>query len=265
MNKGNWWGGEVRYFGGNPRKVKPFGDPNKLKSGDYGGYVESVIGGLSKSLNNLASGGLANGLKTIGGNILSQIAGGALDKLGRRAPQVINSILTGESTVEWHLTVGNPANPIIAIGNLALMSTAIEFYGPLGADDFPTKLKVVCSLEPARPRDSTDIISMFSRNNRTYLTYPLSSGGSPPPEYSKVKSSGKSKKQTSTGIDSLTKSAKKGIKALKSKAEESFAIISGSLSQEKLGDAAGRFSASLKNSVSSLAVIKESLDGAAKQ
>lgn len=265
MNKGNWWGGENRYYGGNPRVVKPFGDPNKLKAGDIGGYVESVIGGIAKSLGNTFEKGLAEGLKTIGGNLLSQISGSGLDKLGRRAPQVINSLLTGESTGEWHLTVGNPANPIIAIGNLALTQTVIDFYGPLGADDFPTQLKVICSLEPARPRDSTDIISMFSRNNRTYLTYPLSSGGSKPPEYSKKKASGKSKKQTVNPVDSLIKSGKKGIKALKSKAGELSASISGPISQEKLGDSASRFSASLKNSVSSLAVIKESLAGAAKQ
>jgi hypothetical protein len=29
---------------------------------------------------------------------------------------------------------------------------------------------VTCSLEPARPRDRLDMMNMFSRNNRTYLT-----------------------------------------------------------------------------------------------
>jgi hypothetical protein len=176
MNKGTFWGGETRFYGGNSRKVKPFGNPDKLKSGDYDGWISSVFKGLSDNISGMMGGkgffegGASNLLKAAGGNLLSQVAGAGLDKMGRRAPQVINSLLSGESTGEWHLTIGNPANPIISIGNLALTSTDIQLYGPLSNDDFPTQLKVICSLKPARPRERIDIISMFSRNNRTYLT-----------------------------------------------------------------------------------------------
>ena len=106
------------------------------------------------------------------GNLLSQITGAGLDKMGRPGVVAIQSLLTGESTGEWHITVGNPSNPIIMIGNLKLEGTDIELYGPLGVDDFPTKLKVTCKLSPARPRDRTEIMGMFSRNTRTYLTSP---------------------------------------------------------------------------------------------
>ena len=37
-----------------------------------------------------------------------------------------------------------------------------EFDGPLGYEDFPTKLKVSCTLKPCRPRDKADIESMFN-------------------------------------------------------------------------------------------------------
>jgi hypothetical protein len=178
MNRGTFWGGDIRYYGGNPRRLKPIGDADKLRNGDYKGYFDSLVSGISGRLDSLTGGkgfsleGIASAAKSLGGNLLSQIAGGALDKMGRPGLQAINSLLSGESTGEWHLTVGNPANPIISIGNLILKKTDVELFGPLGNDDFPSHVKVTCSLSPARPRDRTEIMGMFSRNGRTYLTAP---------------------------------------------------------------------------------------------
>lgn len=176
-NKGSFWGGERRFYGGNPRKVKPFGDPSKLASGDYKGYMDSLMSGLTSKVDELSNGkgfsipeGVGNILKSLGGNLMSQITGGALDKMGRPGGQAMDSLLTGEDTGEWHVTVGNPANPIIMVGNLALTKTEVSLEGALGPDDFPTKIVISCSLEPARPRDRLDMMAMFSRNNRTYLT-----------------------------------------------------------------------------------------------
>jgi hypothetical protein len=176
-NKGSFWGGERRFIGGNPRRLTPFGDPSKLASGDYGGYMDSLMSGLTSRVDELSKGkgfsipeGVGNLLKSLGGNLMSQITGGALDKMGRPGAQAMYSLLTGEDTGEWHVTVGNPANPIISVGNLALTKTEVSLEGVLGPDDFPTKIIVTCSLEPARPRDRLDMMNMFSRNNRTYLT-----------------------------------------------------------------------------------------------
>jgi hypothetical protein len=180
MNRGTFWGGDVRYYGGNPRIMKPIGDPKKLESGDYSGYFDSLVSGISGKLDGLSGGkglsweGIKNAAKTMGGNLMSQIAGGALDKMGRPGVQALNALLSGESTGEWHLMVGNPANPIISIGNLILSETDVEVFGPLGFDDFPSKVRVTCKLAPARPRDRTEILGMFSRNGRTYLTAPVS-------------------------------------------------------------------------------------------
>ena len=135
------------------------------------------MSGLTDRIDTLSKGkgfsipeGVGNMLKSLGGNLMSQITGGALDKMGRPGAQAMNSLLTGDDTGEWHVTVGNPANPIISVGNLALTKTEVSLEGALGPDDFPTKILVTCSLEPARPRDRTDIMNMFSRNNRMYLT-----------------------------------------------------------------------------------------------
>jgi hypothetical protein len=92
--------------------------------------------------------------------------------MGRPGAQALTALLSGEDTGEWHVMVGNPANPIISVGNLILEKTDIEFNGALGYDDFPSNLIVTCTLKPARPRDRSDIIAMFHRNGRTYLTVP---------------------------------------------------------------------------------------------
>jgi hypothetical protein len=176
-NRGPFWGGDVVYYGANPRRFKPIGDPATLQNGDFAGYFKSVftnLSGLVKSAGGASPKNpieaLTNVIGTMGGNFMSQWGGKQLDKMGRPAAQAINSLLTGESTGDWHLTVGNPSNPILSVGNLVLKNTTIEFGGNLGIDDFPTELKVTCELENAMPRDRIGIISMFHRNNRTYLT-----------------------------------------------------------------------------------------------
>ena len=59
---------------------------------------------------------------------------------------------------------------IAVIGNLGCTKTNFEFEGPLGYEDFPTKLKVTVELQPNRPRDKADIESMFnSGKGRLYL------------------------------------------------------------------------------------------------
>ena len=178
-NRGPFWGGDIRYYGSNSRRFKPIGDPKALEKGDWGGYLKSVTSDLSGLWKNALGGastfsfeGISNLFKNVGGNFLNQLAGQQLDKMGRPGVQAIDSLLTGDTTGSWHVMVGNPANPIMSVGNLILKETKIEFGGALGIDDFPTELKVTCELEPAMPRDRVDIISMFHRNDRTYLTSP---------------------------------------------------------------------------------------------
>lgn len=179
-NRGEFWGGEIRHYGGDPRRIKPLGDTKKLASGDMGGYFASLVSGISGRLNNLTGGaglsmeGIGNAMKNIGGGLMNNIIGGGLDKMGRPGAQAMQALLSGEDTGEWHVMIGNPANPIMSIGNLYLEKTEISLHGALGPDDFPTKLKVTCSLKPSRPRDRSDIMALFHRNARTYLTTPPS-------------------------------------------------------------------------------------------
>lgn len=174
-NRAPFWGGDVKYYGANPRRLKPLGDPKLLEKNDWAGYIGSVTSNISNMFKNLGGGGGGfswEKLKNIGSNVMSQLAGANLDKMGRPGIMAIDSLLTGEKTGDWHLTIGNPANPIISIGNLIIEDTTVEIYGALGVDDFPSDIKITCKLKPAMPRDRIDMMAMFHRNNRTYLTVP---------------------------------------------------------------------------------------------
>ena len=79
--------------------------------------------------------------------------------------QVPASLLTGAPVGEWHLTIGNPCNPIAMIGNLICNNVQIEFGDTLGPDDFPTSLKATFSLGHGRDRERGEIESMFNRGD----------------------------------------------------------------------------------------------------
>ena len=95
-------------------------------------------------------------------NIGAALKGSIQNKLGRPAMYAFDSLLTNDAVGLWHITIGNPLNPIAVMGNLILDKAEIEHSGPLGIDDFPSELKVTVSLKHAMPRDSVDIQKMYT-------------------------------------------------------------------------------------------------------
>lgn len=88
-------------------------------------------------------------------------------------------MLSGYPVGEWHLTVGNPLNPIAMIGNLVCKGVKISFNDELGPDDFPTEMTAVISLAPGRQRHRGDYESYFNRGKgRLYLGQLVASGES---------------------------------------------------------------------------------------
>jgi hypothetical protein len=79
-------------------------------------------------------------------------------------------MLSGYPTGEWHLTVGNPLNPLAMMGNIVCNNVKINFNDELGPDDFPTEMTVSLQLMPGRQRHRGDWESMLNRGNgRLYL------------------------------------------------------------------------------------------------
>ena len=179
-NNAPFWGGATRYTGSGSTG-KPFGDFDKLKNGDYAGYLGSVATQLKSSLGagfadlGKAAKGLINGkgINALGDSkILDNLIGGNLMKLmgSPSGGDIIQAFLTGDPTGQWHLTIGNPMNPMLVCGNLCLENTKFEFEGPIGFEGFPSKLKMIVTLKPGRPRDKSEIESMFNAGRgRMYL------------------------------------------------------------------------------------------------
>lgn len=91
------------------------------------------------------------------------LTGMVKNRLGRPALYAFDSLISGEDVGYWHVTIGNPKNPIAVFGNLIMTNAKVTHSGPLGIDDFPTELKVSVALKHARPRDTTAIERMYTK------------------------------------------------------------------------------------------------------
>jgi hypothetical protein len=112
--------------------------------------------------------------------------------------QGLKAVLTGEPVGEWHVTVGNPLNPIAMIGNLICEGIDVEFNDELGPDDFPTEIKITVRLKHAMNRDKDAIESIFNRGMGRIYNLPNSFLGSADYQTS-VDSATQNKVQTGTG------------------------------------------------------------------
>ena len=168
-NQAPFWGGSVRYIG-DGSSSKPLGDLSKLKNGDVKGFLETVVGDLGGAAKKMMD--TDGGIKGFIGKAAKNLLGGGLADLfnSPQGGQIAHSLLTGDPTGQWHLTVGNPLNPMMMMGNLACTDTKITFSGPMGPMDFPEKMEVEITLKPGRPRDKADIENMFNcGRGRFYL------------------------------------------------------------------------------------------------
>ena len=167
-NYGAFWGGETRFYG--QRSIAPqFGDPEKLRNGDFKGYFQSLLSDVKSGFENISTanggdGGLWDGLKNLAGGalqgLLGNLFGGNVGVAGMaEAPA---ALLSGSPTGYWHVTVGNPLDPIAMMGNIAVTKTSVQFNDVLGYDDFPTEIKFTVELEHCMPRDNAAIENMFN-------------------------------------------------------------------------------------------------------
>jgi len=122
--------------------------------------ITSILKGEKPSLNAEFEGALQTGTSRA---IQKVIAAKALK--GTTVPYIEDqrALLTGEPVGDWHLTIGNPLNPIAMIGNLIVKDVKIEFSDELGPDDFPIGFKAIVTLDHGLGRDRDAIESMFNR------------------------------------------------------------------------------------------------------
>jgi hypothetical protein len=167
-NYGAFWGGETRFYG--QRSIAPqFGDPEKLRNGDFKGYFQSLISDVKTGFENISTanggnGDIWSGIKNIASGALQGLLGNLFGgNIGvASTAQAPAALLSGEPTGYWHVTVGNPLDPIAMMGNMAVTKTTVQFNDVLGYDDFPTEIKFTVDLEHCMPRDNASIENMFN-------------------------------------------------------------------------------------------------------
>lgn len=175
INNAQFFGGGHRYYGSAGFVASQFGDPNKLKNGDFAGYIGSVVeevesgfkgafgdGSGGFSAESLVKGGLAAG-KNLVGNLLGSFLSSSVGSIS--GTQATKTFISGEPTGDWHVTIGNPLNPIAMIGNMYCDNAVMTLGSGLGYDDFPMEVKFEIDIKHAKPRDKGDIENIFNAGN----------------------------------------------------------------------------------------------------
>jgi len=172
-------------------------------TGQIGGGIGAIMGAIASGLSALGSsisfGGLGDVLKSASSFVSGKGAqAGGEDSVnkGKSAfqnltknlssmwhdrclqastfPQIrgMGALLIGEPVGEWHLTVGNPLNPIMVVGNLICSQVQLEWDEEMGPDDFPTGFTATYTIEHGMARDNEGIQSMFNRGMGKYYILP---------------------------------------------------------------------------------------------
>lgn len=179
-SRGKFWGGRSDIIGAQPNKSGWKKANNLIDKGlnECSGFIGALINGnfdfssILGSLSNLGNklidaikGVTVQDIKDFAEKMKTKeaVTGYLKNQLGRPEIYAFQSLLDGGNTGFWHVTIGNPLNPIASIGNLIVTDTQIQQFGPLGIDDFPTELKVTVSLKHARPRDAVAIERMYTK------------------------------------------------------------------------------------------------------
>ena len=171
-NNAQFFGGGHRYYGSAGYVASQFGDPSMLRSGNFSGYLGSVVNDVEtgfKGLFGTSDGGfdansIVDGLKKVGTTLLGNMMGGFLSEQvgGQTGTQATTAFISGEPTGDWHVTVGNPLNPIVMMGNMICENTKMTMGAGLGYDDFPMEVKFEVDMKHGKPRDKGDIENMFN-------------------------------------------------------------------------------------------------------
>jgi len=153
------------WYSGNPTKAGGAILDNFAKVGVKG--ISNIFDQFSNLLSAFTSGGNLN-------DVFKSMSGGVVGNLGQRylskqtagtIPYLtgMKALLTGEPVGDWHVTIGNPLNPIAMIGNLICTGITVDMNDELGPDDFPTEIKITVKLDHGMPRDKDAIQSIFNR------------------------------------------------------------------------------------------------------
>ena len=138
-----------------------------VESGFKSVFGDSSGGVSAESLLN----GLVNVGKNFLGNMLGSFLGGQIG--GASGSVATKAFISAEPTGDWHVTVGNPLNPISMMGNMTVHNTTMTLGEGLGVDDFPTEVKFEVDLKHGKPRDKGDMEKHVQYGDEVKFMLPL--------------------------------------------------------------------------------------------
>jgi hypothetical protein len=88
---------------------------------------------------------------------------------------------TSAASGQWHVTIGNPFNPIATVGDLIISDNInLKFNKELSYNDFPTEVYATIKLKSARTRGAQEIEQIFNNGFGRIYVYPTESAN---PDY----------------------------------------------------------------------------------
>ena len=171
-NNAQFFGGGHRYYGSAGAVANQFGDIAKLRKGDFSGYIGTVVSDVETGMKDkfgtpeggFSASSVLEGLQGAGKTLLTNMLGGFLSsKVGAvSGVQATKAFLSGDPTGWWHVTIGNPLNPIVMMGNMICDNAQMTLGAGLGYDDFPMEVSFELDIKHGKPRDKGDIENMFN-------------------------------------------------------------------------------------------------------
>lgn len=158
FRQGKWYDVLVMFIDGIINAVKSVANvitdflTDSTKKSDESGKTEDKAG-LAESIGKALIDTLDNALASIGKAIISKYKEKIMGAL---------AAMTGAPNGHWHVTIGNPRNPIFMSGDMVCTNVEIELGKELGFNDLPTEIKATIKLVPARNLGAQEIASKFN-------------------------------------------------------------------------------------------------------
>jgi len=129
--------------------VKSFADTTLemiKKTGESTAIAVNLISGKEDKVNDVA-------------NIISDALDAAIKRYRWKLRGSLG-VTTGEPTTPWHLTIGNPRNPIVSVGNMIVEGT-LDFGNEMGFNDMPTQIDATYVVKLGRSLGKNEIVDIL--------------------------------------------------------------------------------------------------------
>lgn len=74
------------------------------------------------------------------------------------------ALTTGQNTTPWHVTIGNPLNPILSMANVVVDNGNVDLNNELGFNDIPTKINLSFNISQGRSLGKQEIMEVLNNS-----------------------------------------------------------------------------------------------------